>query len=135
MALMRWNDSLSVGMFEIDTQHQRLVKLINDLSDAMKVLKRRDVLKPILSNLTAYTLTHFKTGKPYFDMFRYPDAAARKAEHRAFVQKVSDFKRGFEGGRVATTLPIMNFLKDWLLNHIMAVHQKYTPFLKENGVR
>jgi len=36
MALFDWNDQLSVGVAEIDKQHQELVKLINDLHEAMR---------------------------------------------------------------------------------------------------
>jgi hypothetical protein len=32
MALIQWNDSLNVGVSEIDKQHQKLVEMINDLN-------------------------------------------------------------------------------------------------------
>lgn len=36
MPLIQWNESLSVGVVEIDRQHRKLVELINDLNNAMR---------------------------------------------------------------------------------------------------
>ena len=42
MAIIQWNDSLSVNVVEIDKQHQKLVAMINDLNDAMRQGKGKD---------------------------------------------------------------------------------------------
>jgi hemerythrin len=135
MALIQWNNNLSVGIAEIDGQHQRLVKLINDLNDAMKVGKGKEITGKILNELTSYTLNHFATEEKYFDKFNYPESVAHKDEHSKFVQKVSAFKNDFEESRVSITIPIMNFLSDWLKNHIAVIDKKYQPFLTAQGLK
>jgi hemerythrin len=44
MALIQWNDSLSVNVVEIDKQHQKLVRMINELNDAMRQGKGKEAL-------------------------------------------------------------------------------------------
>ncbi|MGZ6208055.1 MAG: bacteriohemerythrin, partial [Syntrophales bacterium] len=61
MALITWTDALSVNIKETDTQHRRLIDLINKLHDSMKVGKGNDVLGPILSDPVKYTVSHFST--------------------------------------------------------------------------
>lgn len=134
MALVQWNNSLSVGIAEIDYQHQKLVQLINDLNEAMKSGKGRDITGKIISELTKYTLSHFATEEKYFAQYAYPDADAHKSEHAKFVEKVSVFKKDFEQSRIGVTIPIMDFLSDWLKNHIMGSDKKYEPFLKAQGL-
>lgn len=36
--------------------------------------------------------------------------------------------------QVGLTGEVMDFLKDWFMNHIMGVDQKYAPYLNSRGV-
>jgi hemerythrin len=135
MALIQWNDSLSVDVAEIDRQHQKLVLMINELSEAMKQGKGKDVLGKILNSLIGYTATHFQTEEKYFDLYRYPETAIHKKEHVAFVQNISDFKDGFEKGKLSVTIELMNFLSDWLIHHIKGTDKKYSTFFNAKGLK
>jgi len=41
MALINWHPSFSINIEEIDKQHQLLVKMINDLYDAMNAGEKK----------------------------------------------------------------------------------------------
>lgn len=135
MALINWDDSLSVKVTLIDQQHQKLVAMINELSDAMKQGKGKDVLGRIVSGLVSYTVTHFKTEEKYFDQFGYPERDSHKKLHTAFVQKVSEFKAGIEQGKQTLTIEVLNFLSDWLQKHIKVVDKQYSQFFNEKGLK
>lgn len=131
MAGLSWSDSFSVGVNEIDAQHKKLIDLLNKLSDAMRAGKGNDVLGGILNELISYTQTHFKTEERYFKQYNYPDTQAHVAEHNAFVKKVSEFKEGFDAGKLAVSIDVMKFLGDWLVKHIKGSDQKYAPYLSK----
>ncbi len=135
MSLIAWDDSLSVNVAEIDRQHQKLVAMINELHDAMKSGKGKDVMGKILSGLISYTDTHFKAEENYFVQFKYPDAASHIKEHVAFVKKVSDFQHDFEAGRLTVSIDTLYFLRDWLQGHIKGTDKKYSSFFHEKGLR
>jgi hemerythrin len=135
MALFEWDSSYSVSVAEIDKQHQKLVAMINDLNDAMKQGKGKDILAGIIGELFTYAGNHFANEEKYFDKFAYPAAASHKLEHNNFVKKVSEFKNSFDSGQLALTIEVINFLKDWLKNHIQGTDKKYGPFFNENGLR
>jgi hemerythrin len=134
MALINWSDSLSVNVKEIDLQHSKLIDMINELNQAMKIGKGKDSLGKILNGLISYTATHFKQEERYFDKYGYPDTVNHKKEHAAFVKKVTDFKDGFEKNNLAVTMEVMNFLSDWLKNHIKGTDKKYSKFFNEKGL-
>jgi hemerythrin-like metal-binding protein len=134
MAFIKWNDTLSVKVGELDGQHQTLIAMINQLHDAMAQGKGKDTVSSIVKGLVSYAGAHFALEERLFDKFKYPDAASHKQEHAAFVQKVLDFQEKFNKGALTLTLEVMNFLKDWLVRHIQGTDQKYSAFFNEKGM-
>jgi hemerythrin len=135
MALITWSNRLSVGVKEIDAQHHHLVGLINDLHDAMKSGKSKEVLGPTLQALTDYTVYHFGTEEQMFKDTGYPARLSHQAEHRALTQQVLEIKRKFEAGQPVITIDLMEFLRDWLSDHIKGVDKRYTSFFHSKGIQ
>lgn len=132
--LIEWNQSLSLGIKEIDDQHQMLVKMINDLHQAMLDRKSQQALGEIIDGLIAYTGSHFRTEEKYFIQFEYNEATAHKLAHKEFVNKVTAFKKDFEAKKMMLSMEVMGFLKDWLIHHIMGEDRKYAPLFKSKGL-
>ncbi len=134
MAIIKWNDSLSVRVGMFDNQHKRLIELINTLNDAMRDGKGKDVLGSILKELSSYAIMHFSTEESYFKKYGYADAPQHMAEHRAFVDEVEGFRKDFEAGSIGLSVRVMTFLSDWLKDHIMGTDKKYSEFFNQQGV-
>lgn len=135
MELIQWTDDLSVNITEIDDQHKRLIALIGELNDAAHNDMSPDVLKNIFKSLTLYTITHFSTEEQYFDQYDYPEKEPHKEEHLNFVDTIADFKDAFEKGKAEISDDMMEFLSDWLRDHIMGTDQKYSAFFIEKGLK
>jgi hemerythrin len=123
MAVISWNDSLSVGVLAFDNQHRRLIAIINKLHDAMKDGRGKEVLDGIMLELVDYTVYHFLAEEKMFIDTGYPDYVAHKREHDAFTARV---KAARGSATNATTLATLSQLTDWLRHHIMGVDRKYT---------
>jgi len=134
MALITWSDELSVNVDRIDGQHRQLVIMINDLNDAMKAGKGQEILNTILEKMVGYAEEHFILEEYYFEKFGYSEAATHKSEHDQFVKKVVKFISGFDSGKPLLTLEVIDFLKDWLIDHIKGSDQKYSVCFNENGL-
>ena len=50
--------------------------------------------------------------------------AAHKAEHDALTRRVLNLQKEFDAGRVALSVEVMNFVRDWLARHIMGTDQQ-----------
>lgn len=134
MSLILWDNRYSVNIRSIDSQHQRLVEMINKLHDAMKKGESNAALSGILNDMAAYTLVHFKTEEELFAKYNYPMQVKHKAEHKAFVEKVSGFIKEFKSGKKTLSIDVMNFLTQWLTKHISGEDKAYTSFLNSKGV-
>lgn len=135
MALIQWSRTYSVQINEIDQQHQRLVQMINELYDAMKAGKGKVVVGKIIDGLVNYTQSHFAVEERYFEKFNYAEAAVHKREHAAFVKKAGDFRAGFNSGQMGLSMQILDFLSDWLRDHIQGSDKKYAAVFLQNGVK
>lgn len=131
MAFMEWESNYSVGIENIDKQHNHLIDLINKLYDAMKAKKTNEIMEDILRELINYTLIHFKTEEDLFAEFGYPTAVEHTAEHKNFVETVGKFNQDYLNKRVGVSVKILDFLMDWLKNHILGEDKAYGPFLSE----
>lgn len=135
MAMFQWDDSLSVGIAEIDKQHRQLVEMISKLNDEMRLGKGKEVLEKILNGMVNYALMHFETEEKYFLKYGYADAENHRQVHHTFVKKVSDFRAQFSNGRIGLTIEVMDFLIEWLQKHIKGEDKKYAPFLIAKGMK
>ncbi len=132
--LVEWSDALSVGVHEIDEQHKVLVNMINELHQAMRQRRAKEVLLDLVGKLAEYTVTHFGTEERLFDKYGYPDTPKHKEIHAKFVAKVKETEEQLRAGTATVSMDLMRFLKDWLVGHIQGTDKKYTSFLNSKGV-
>jgi hemerythrin len=133
MALITWNNSYSVNIQNIDNQHKKLVELVNLLHASMKEGKGKDVLDQIFVELANYTVFHFGFEEKLFAQYGYPDAGTHKRQHNDLKEQVNELQKKQKEGNVLT-IEVMNFLKQWLTEHIQGSDKKYTTFLNSKGI-
>jgi hemerythrin-like metal-binding protein len=132
--LLRWSDLLSVGIDSIDSQHKKLVDLINQLYKQMNSGSTKVAVGKTLANLIDYTGSHFHFEEELFAKYDYPEQKDHKVVHSKLVAQVVEFQRQFQKGEKDVSLELMEFLKDWLVNHIKKTDKQYSPFLLSKGV-
>jgi hemerythrin len=135
MALIKWTSDMSVGVAELDRQHQGLVDLLNRLHEHMLAGRGREVLAEVLADLIRYTDVHFAGEERLFILHGYPNMRAHRDEHVALTQKVRSLRAEVAAGKSFVSLPTLNFLRDWLTEHIMKSDMEYKAFFTERGVR
>jgi len=129
MPIIIWKDTYSVQIDELDNQHKRLIGLINQLYDAMLAGKGKSVNAPILDELVEYAQTHFISEELLMKKCQYPGLATHKEAHEQLTQKVEDFHTSYNAGKSSISIELMNFLNNWLTDHILTMDKKYVPYL------
>lgn len=129
-----WDGKYAVGINEIDEQHKKLVELINKLNGAIYAGQGCEKLESVFKELVEYTKNHFTNEEKLLSDNEYPDLSKHKVKHDELTKEVMDFQKKFEGGMVFITMQVMDFLKNWLVNHIQDIDKKYAPYLKSKGV-
>lgn len=124
MPFMEWSDTLSVKNEMIDADHKRLIGLVNTLHSAMMERQGAKIVGGVLDNLIDYTKTHFGREEKLMKDSAYPQYPAHKAEHDKLMQQANELQKKFATGVIGISLETMDFLRDWLFNHIMKVDQQ-----------
>lgn len=134
MEFIEWGEHLSVGVTVFDNEHKQLVSLVNKLNHALISGSAKKTMEEILQNLVNYTKIHFKHEEDYMLLYDYPEYEKHKKEHDALTDQVMDFYSRYQEGKTVFSLELMNFLKDWLTNHILISDKKYKNFFKSKNV-
>jgi hemerythrin len=134
MSIIKWSDDYSVGVKQIDDQHKELVDLINRLFDAMSLGKGREVLESVFDQLRKYTHVHFQTEERLMVIYGYPNYEEHKKEHEELINQINELKDKFKAGDRKITIEVVDFLKEWLLNHIKKEDQQYKSHFAERGL-
>ncbi|MGJ5814681.1 bacteriohemerythrin [Paludibaculum fermentans] len=124
-----WKEAYSVQVPEIDAQHKRLVEIINRLQDAMLQGKGKTVINSVLVDLEEYTKYHFKFEEELLVRHSYPKILTQEAQHRGFEAKLNKFHQEYTSGSLTMSVTVMDFLRDWLTQHIMQEDRAYTTHM------
>ena len=127
--LFEWTQELEI-CDKVDSQHKRLVNLINELYDAFTKAKANEIISEILQQLYDYTIYHFSTEEKMLEEANYPLLEDHIKEHQNFIVKINEFITRFKKNDFMLSYDVMLFLRDWLLNHIMVSDHKYQSYCK-----
>jgi methyl-accepting chemotaxis protein len=135
IVLMNWNEAFSVNIQEIDSHHQKLVELINQVYRGKALNLGVKVIGKTLDDLVDYTKYNFEYEEKLFEGQGYPQADEHKEKHKILIGQVMDFYNKFKMGKAEVDDDLLSFLKDWLTKHIMGTDKKYSAFLNSKGIK
>ncbi|MHC4944416.1 MAG: bacteriohemerythrin [Planctomycetota bacterium] len=133
MALIEWDKSYSVGDHELDTHHQKLIGIIIRLGEHEGKETEAEVVEEILFELTDYLDYHFRAEEERMRDAGYPELARHRKIHEGFMSRVLFFQRAYRDKKATLARDLLQFLKTWLINHIIYVDQQYALFFATEG--
>jgi hemerythrin len=130
MEKFSWNNSLSVGVSEIDKDHQQLINLLNELIQSIDDEKGNDEVEIVLEELLGYTSWHFRHEERLMQTYDFDGFLEHKNEHTALIEQASGLQDKLINEGVNITADVLDFLKDWLTKHILGTDMKLGQYLQ-----
>jgi hemerythrin len=134
MTTIEWKEEYSVNVKELDNQHKRLIDLMNGAYDAFYESKSKEQVRKLIDEVLAHTAIHFSTEEKYFDKFNYEFTEEHKNEHYKLTRDAAAISIDFTNNGVAVVPKLIEFLDNWLTNHIVIHDKKYVKCFNNNGL-
>jgi hemerythrin len=129
---MSLSKELLTGIQEIDDQHGSLFLLLGNLQSQIGSGQNWSDIYFTLSELSHYARTHFTIEESVMRLHGYPDLEQHIAEHRSFIEKLSELEA--KAVRKDVGPSIVEFIRQWLENHIGKSDQAYVQCLRTRPV-
>jgi hemerythrin-like metal-binding protein len=129
MSLIVWDIKYETGVDVIDDDHRHLFKLINDFYDSFVAGSSEEESNALMDELIGYTTFHFKREEQLMKNANYPFFENHKKEHRHLVESVNSFKKRIKDSPSDSTTDLLNFLSNWLINHVIGADMLIVPYL------
>ena len=126
-----WNDQFSVGVKEMDVQHQKIIRMFNTLVDNAQASAVSEKISEVLTEMVEYASEHFKCEEQLLSDHAHPDLAQQKIEHREFRRQAGDFCLLASEHNEQVTHDLINYLNNWWTHHILLEDKKYAALLGE----
>lgn len=124
MTLIAWNASHETGYAPMDTEHMRLAGLLNELHDDLLHGSSLTLIETEFQRIARHTASHFRHEERLMEESGFPDSPNHLLAHQQLEAQIADLSRQIDEGEPVFTLELAEFLRNWLLNHIMTMDKK-----------
>ena len=136
-----FTDKYKTGITLVDDEHRRLFEIIketNDLIHEELLHDKYDEIVRLINELRAYTEFHFSDEEALMERIQYPGLAAQKRAHSAFIERLVEIDLNdldeMDDHQQEYLLDLIQFLLDWLTNHILACDCKIGEYMREHHI-
>lgn len=129
MLRIEWNDNImNIGIEIIDTQHKKLVELINRITLSIEEENQKDNVEEFICDAMDYAGYHFKTEenlltKMNIDKEKIED---HKKEHQNFLNNATNLYKDLKSDisnkhkyGIEMVTKLYRYLANWLVHHIV----------------
>ncbi len=134
MDLIKWRGSYETGIRSMDTQHQKLIELINQLYKVLREQEPSSSIEGVLLEMTTYADEHLRIEEGLLTTNWYPDLANHIAIHQTYRDRLTALTEESVRKSATAAQDTYTFLRQWWMEHIVTEDKKYGEFLKSKGV-
>jgi hemerythrin len=130
MAFVKWSPNLSVGIDFMDADHQQLMTLLIELHDLVGPGHAKAPAIEKLDELIEFSQQHFRLEERLMKENSYRKFEQHKALHEALLQEIAELRQRLISAETDLGPEVMDFLKDWLIRHILEADKHFGGFLE-----
>lgn len=125
MPFFTWKNEFSIGLDDLDSQHQQFLGHLNDCYDKVAAGQHAGISLELVKKLKMYAKDHFFYEENIMQFTRFQDLDRHREQHRFFESQIAELESSARlDDDAKTAKSILIFMRDWFLNHIIEEDQK-----------
>jgi|ERR1035437_3391861 hemerythrin len=127
-----WTPEMSVGIGDIDVQHRKMIRKINEISEAVDASKSKEEITEAIKFFEVYSEEHFNTEEGYMQVYRYPDYIGHQKEHKQILEDMAQVREKFNRGEITEKEVYEGSRKvaEWFVVHMKTTDSRMAVFLR-----
>lgn len=126
-----WTEKYKLGIPEIDTQHQELIRRVNCLVLAVNDEKSSENIRQLIYFLEEYIVHHFFEEEQLMEREWFPDVARHREIHIGYVARVRSLAARLDHEDITPDLvaELNRLLLSWLSGHIDVEDRLFAKYM------
>jgi len=117
MTLLEWQAVFSVGIPSMDFEHQKMIRMINEIYDEMSRRRDAESIEQFLGDIHAAINAHFALEERMMRDAGYSEYEAHKDDHEELLERIRDMMDEFRRDPENGFLLLRENLADWFERH------------------
>jgi hemerythrin-like metal-binding protein len=117
MVLIEWKKEFEVGIVDVDHEHQELIRLINNLHDAMSGENATISVMDFLGEIYSHVSAHFALEEKIMRTQKYDQYTDHKADHERLLDELRDIMDDYEESAYYSDEEFSAHIKRWFTEH------------------
>ena len=122
------DETLTLGIEEIDEDHSKLIELYNILNHSVSEGDSKEYVEAVLDEMINCTVWHFSHEERLMMKYGYDGYTEHKSDHQDLIEGAKALKQRFlQAGKLVEDDLV--YLERWLTEHILVSDSRLAAFL------
>ena len=117
MSLIEWKDEFSVGVPDVDHEHQQMIALINELHANMSQPESKFGVEDFLGEIYNQISAHFALEEKIMRERKYDQYLDHKEDHERLLDELRDMMDDYEENAAFDDEALADALRVWFTEH------------------
>ena len=132
--IVSWRTRYSMNIAEIDHQHKDIIGSINKFFDGIFKGDSNREASYCLDEIIQTSWDHFSYEENLMELYEYPGLNSHKSTHDYFIKSLQDIRYSIENNPGPVSLSSGDYIRKWIVNHILATDKSYSTFMRLKGI-
>jgi len=133
--MFSWRDEYAVNVKDMDNDHIKLLEKAYALFQLIDSDKQEEFIST-MEEMVDLAKQHFRAEEALMKTYLFPEHQIHHKKHKRIIREALEVMKKIKENRYEMdATSFVDFLKNWVINHILTEDRKYGEFLRRNNIR